>query len=193
MARSTLKVEKLPVPQTTADAIPMLKRWSDLHIEVAKVKLEAEDAKAEIDTARDLLLLPIAAEAKRLMAALKTFFIARQDELTDGKRKSVVLGPCRIGMRLGNPTLDYPKGDEDQLLEDLRQLGFDDWAWREKVELNKEALIAALKPNEDDDEGVADAVALIGLGFGIKQTETFFVERLETDPAVVASLGREAA
>lgn len=191
--RMTIKVEKLPIPQSVAEAVPMLRRFAEVSAEVELALLAADEEIAEIKAVRDVLVSPHVLELKRLQAALKPFAQARLDEITGGKRKSAPLGGCLIGFRTGTPALDYPKGEEDQLVDDLKLLGFEKWAVRTKEELDKEALLKALKPDSEDAAAVADAEALAGLGFGIKQAETFFIERQTSAPAEAATVGREAA
>ena len=193
MARTSIKVEKLPVPSTVEAAIPLLKRYAEIGREVKLAKIAADEAKGKIDAARDALLAPFALEAKRLMAALKPFWLVLGSTISLPKRKSAELGGCVLGMRTGNKALGYPKGTEEQLIEDLKLLGFD-WAVRVKPELDKEAILKALQPADPENKlDAADAAALAGLGFAVVQAETFFVEPLETESGVTAGLGREAA
>lgn len=193
MARTSLKVEKLPVPKSAAEAIPLLRRFAEIGREVRLEKIAADEEKAMIDAARDVVLAPLALEAKRLIAALKPFWLVLGSTIALPLRKSAELGACRIGTRAGNKALAYTKGTEDQLIENIKLLGFG-WAVRTKEELDKDAIIKALQVGEDDgEEAKADAAALRGLGFSITQGQTFFVEPLETESGLTADLGREAA
>lgn len=179
MVKKRMKAAAVAVPQTMEAAIDRLARFARLEGEMELVSLAAADAKARIDAARDIAAAPIVAEMKLIMAELKPFWEARRQEITGGKRKSVVLGGCEIGTRLGNPSLAYPKDQEEELLEELGYLGFR-WAIREKPEFDKPAIIKALNPDPNIDFEIADAAALTGLGFAVRQTETFFIARAAT-------------
>ena len=186
-------VPALDVPQSIPAGIVMLARYAELGAGLDGIVRGADRSKAEIDAHRDELASPLMAEMKAIQKALKPFWEARKGEITGGKRKSVVLGGCEIGTRQGNPTLAFPKDKEDELLDQLRDiLGFE-WAVREKPELDKVNIIAALRMEGGDPEDEADATALAGLGFEVKQTETFFIDRVTSEPAEAATLGREAA
>lgn len=194
MAKKRMKAAALAVPQSTEEAIELLARFAEIDAAIEQVKLEADAAKALIDANRDTLCAEPIAEQKALVARLKPFWLARQQEITGGKRKSVVLGGCEIGTRTGNPTLKFPKDAEEDLIEDLQALGFGEWALRTTLKLDKPALIKALHlsadaPQIDQD----DAAALTDLGFSVAQTETFFVARAVSEPAEAETVGREAA
>ena len=196
MAKKPLKRATMPaqeVPQSVEAAIALLEKYAGLDADLAEVNLAADRAKAEIDAHRDQMASPVVAEMKALVKALKPFWEARRHEITGGRRKSVVLGGCEIGTRTGNPTLAYPKDREDELIEAIDALGFREWALREVLELDKPALLKALRPETDDALDLADAAALSGLGFDVRQTETFFVARAQSEPAEAANIGREAA
>jgi phage host-nuclease inhibitor protein Gam len=186
----------LDVPQTIPAGVAMLARYAELGAGLDEITRSADRSKAAIDAHRDELASPVIAEMKAIQKAMKPFWEARKGEITGGKRKSVVLGGCEIGTRLGNPTLDYPKGtDEELICQLIDPLGFD-WAVREKLELDKLAILGALRLGEDElgnELDKADAKALAGLGFAVKQTETFFIDRVTSEPAEAATIGREAA
>lgn len=192
MVKKRMKAAAIAVPQTMEEAIDRLARFSRLEGELEELKLAADAGKAEIDAERDSRATPIVAELKQIVSEMKPFWEARRQEITGGKRKSVVLGGCEIGTRTGNPTLTFVKGREDDLLQELETLGFD-WAIRQKPEFDKPAIIKALSPNPESPFEVADAAALTGLGFGVRQTETFFIARATSEPAEAGAAGKATA
>jgi phage host-nuclease inhibitor protein Gam len=190
MVKKRMRAAAVSVPQTMEEAIARAARFATLDAELEGLKLEADQAKAEIDEQRDLLASPLVAEMKAIVAELKPFWEARATEITGGKRKSTILGGCEIGTRTGNPTLGYPKEHEAELIEELDLLGFRSWALREALELDKPAIIKALRPEAGDRPGESDAIVLRGLGFTVRQTESFFVARATSEPAEAAGAGR---
>ncbi len=193
MVKKRMKAAALDVPQTMEAAIAKLARFAELETGLDEIKLAADAAKAQIDAHRDQLAAPVVAELKTLLHELKPFWEARREEITGGRRKSVVLGGCEIGTRTGNPTLTYPKAREQELIEELDLLGFREWALREVLELDKPALIKALRHEGDNPLDQADSAALEGLGFAVKQAETFFIARATSEPAEAAIIGQAAA
>lgn len=193
MVKKRMKAAAIDVPQTMEDAISRLARFAELEANLEQLSIATAAEKAEIDAARDSLAAPIIAELKAITSQMKPFWEARRQEITGGKRKSVILGGCEIGTRLGNPTLGYPKGQEEELVEELDALGFREWALREVLELDKTAIVKALRPETDNPLDLADAKVLEGLGFAVRQTETFFITRAASEPAEAATVGKEAA
>ena len=55
------------------------------------------------------------------------------------------------------------------------------------------AIVKALRPETDNPLDLADAKVLEGLGFAVRQTETFFITRAASEPAEAATVGKEAA
>lgn len=195
MAKRVRIMAEQAVPQTMEDAMLRLRRFAELEAALAEIKLEADRAKAAIDAERDLAATPVIAAQKVLVAELKPFWLARAQEITGGKRKSVVMGGCEIGTRTGNPTLTYAKAREEELISELDALGFGGWALRMKLELDKPALIKALQMEPGLSESVLqdDKAVLEDMGFAVRQTETFFVQRAESEPAESATLRQEVA
>ncbi|WP_373489984.1 host-nuclease inhibitor Gam family protein [Parasphingorhabdus sp.] len=119
---------------------------------------------------------------------LQAYYSANEDALTDGKKRSVELGPVTIGERLTTPKLKLPKDQKDvDIIVWLRSFPdadrFAKRFLREKVELDKQALIAALKSTETPREGqdLMDSEELAKKGLTIKQKDEFFVKLPEEE------------
>lgn len=184
-----VKSVALNAPKSTEEAIALLTRFAELDADAAEIRLAAERAKAEIDAARDLQLAPVAAELDMLVARLKPWWAVRGHEIA-GKRKSAQLAGCEIGNRVGNPTLYYPRAREEELLDALELAGFT-WAIRDKREFDKPALLNALSATSALE--LDDAELLQGLGFERRQTERFFIERIEGQVNPAEGVDREVA
>ncbi|MFN3371020.1 MAG: host-nuclease inhibitor Gam family protein [Sphingomonadaceae bacterium] len=203
MSTRRRKAEKQAAAQTTEEAIAMLSRFADLDLALEQAAAEAERLIAQVRADRDARAEPLKAEMKALFNQLKPWWAVSHEALTDGRRKSIELGGCQIGHRTTTPRLDTGRLlTEAELIDSLEMLGFEAWAIRVRKELDKPALIAALRRAEDvRPDGsptleAADAIALQGLGLSVQQREEFFIARIPPqDPAVeqMPSPGDEVA
>jgi phage host-nuclease inhibitor protein Gam len=132
------------------------------------------------------------AEMKEIFNRLKPWWAVVGPEIA-GKRRSAELGGCEIGHRLGQPELVLPKDrDEAELIGHLDLLGFEEWAIRVKREINKAAILAALRAPIADERDAADAQALTGLGFAWRQVESFFIARCKPQAPAVEEIPADA-
>ena len=185
MVAKRRKAEKLPACQTLDEAKALLGRFAVLDAGIAARKARVEQAIATLRAEAAVLDAPAEAEIKQLFLQLKPWWAVAGDEITEGKRKSAEIAGCLIGHRIGNPSLVFPKPEEQAvtLIENLNIEGL----VRVKKELDKEALLKALRaPDEKLDENDRQILAdLRAAGFDVKQTESFFIDRVPPkEPAV---------
>jgi len=170
-------------PQNSNQARTLLKRFADLDAQETLVQAARDEAIARANQKADEELVTIVAAKKDIIKQLKPWWAASFEVLTGGKRKSIELGGCMLGFRLGQPTVSYAEGTDKDAAAALRAMG-DDFAGYVRVSYapDKAAIMKALEAEADlppsDDGGEAVAKPLHDMGFSIKQTESFFVERL---------------
>lgn len=186
MARLRSAAER--APQTKDQAVALLERVAVYSAEVAAIEARRANLLARVNGAADAMLVPIAAQIKDAVKQLKPWWAANFDELTEGKRKSIALGGCQVGYRIGNPTVKFANGDDDDAVAALQVAELADRLVRTKPSLDKPAILTALAEKLPATEGEAPAPSpladqLISLGFSIKQTETFFVDPLKGGPS----------
>lgn len=198
MSTRRRKADKLPAAQSTEEAIALLARFAEVDVGIERINADAERLIADLRAGRDLQLEPLKAELKALFNQLKPWWAVAGEQLTEGKRKSVELGGCQIGHRTSTPKLTLEGLTEAEAIENLEILGFEAWAIRTKKELDKPALIAALRKmpakslDEMDDAELdalnadqQDAALLDSLGLKVSQKEEFFIARIPPlEPAV---------
>lgn len=184
MSTRRRKADKLPAAQSTEEAIALLARFAEVDALMAADNVAAEEAIAAIRAVRDAHQEPLKAELKALFNQLKPWWAVAGEQLTEGKRKSVELGGCQIGHRTSTPALKLEGLTEAEAVEHLEALGFEAWAIRTKKELDKPALIAALRklgatgPDGELSADGVDAHVLDGLGLKVSQKEEFFIARI---------------
>lgn len=177
------KAERLPAAESTQEAIDLLARFAELDRELEALAQAADAAIAEVRATRDAAVEPWKAEMKLIFNRLKPWWAVSHADLTDGRR-SIELGGCLIGHRTTTPSLKLDGLTEAEAIEHLDALGFDAWAVRTKRELDKPALISALKklgaagPDGQLNCDGQDAHVLADLGFRLSQREEFFIARI---------------
>lgn len=191
MSTRRRKADKLPAAQSTEEAIELLARYAEVDAILERSKVSLEEQIATLRAQRDRFDEAYKLELKVLFNQLKPWWAVAGEQLTDGKRKSIELGGCQIGHRTSTPALKLEGLTEAEAIEHLETLGFEAWAIRTRKELDKPALIAALRrlgatdrdgaPNAD----AIDADVLSGLGLKVSQKEEFFIARIPpVEPAV---------
>jgi phage host-nuclease inhibitor protein Gam len=193
MSAKRRKADKLPAAQSTEEAIALLARFAEVDAILERSKNSLEEQIAALRAQRDRFDEAYKAQLKAIFNQLKPWWAVAHQELTEGKRKSVELGGCLIGHRTSTPALKLEGITEAEAIEDLELLGFEPWAIRTKKELDKPALIAALrklaagKEPEEMNGDERDAYVLDGLGLKVSQKEEFFIARIPpVEPAVEA-------
>lgn len=193
MSTRRRKADKLPAAQSTEEAIALLARYAEVDAILERSKSSLEEQIAALRAQRDRFDEAYKAQLKAIFNQLKPWWAVAHQELTEGKRKSIELGGCQIGHRTTTPALKLEGITEAEAIEDLELLGFEAWAIRTKKELDKPALIAALrklaagKAPEEMNADERDAYVLDGLGLKVSQKEEFFIARIPpVEPAVEA-------
>ncbi|MFN7400332.1 MAG: host-nuclease inhibitor Gam family protein [Sandaracinobacter sp.] len=191
MSAKRRKADKLPAAQSTEEAIALLARFAEVDAILERSKNSLEEQIAALRAQRDRFDEAYKVQLKAIFNQLKPWWAVAGQDLTEGKRKSIELGGCQIGHRTSTPALKLEGITEAQVLEDLETLGFEGWAIRTKKELDKPALIAALRklgatgPQGVPTADAIDAEVLAGLGLKVSQKEEFFIARIPpVEPAV---------
>jgi phage host-nuclease inhibitor protein Gam len=178
MVAKRRKAVKLPACQSIEEASALLGRFAVLDTQLAARKARVEAAIAQMRAEAADLDAPAEEQIKDIFLQLKPWWAVASEEITGGKRKSAELAGCLIGHRIGNPTLVFPK-PEEQAIARIEALNIEGLVRIAKA-LDKEALIKGLRAPEDQlDENDRKIIAeLREAGFDVKQTETFFIDRL---------------
>jgi phage host-nuclease inhibitor protein Gam len=184
MARTRSAAQR--APQTKEHALVLADRYAAQAREAEKIIADRDAELQKINAAADALLVPIDAELKDIAKQLKPWFAANFEALTDGKRKSIELGGCHIGYRINPPKVEFAHGNDEAAAATLLAATLADFV-RVKHSPDKPALLTQLDfvlPAEAGADDVAKAAltARLGsLGFSVKQTEVFFVDRMRED------------
>lgn len=185
-------------PQTTEQAVDLLDRYAGICAKVESIEADRAAELAVINSAADVLLVPLVAELKDIAAQLKPWWAANIELLTQGKRKSIELGGCHLGYRMTPPKVTFEHGKDEEAAKALQANGFGERLVRTTIAPDKPAILKLLEttPPAEDPTGLqVDIDALKELGFAVKQTEQFFVDALTStsiaDEASRASLDAE--
>ncbi len=159
----------LPVPQTDADAREAIRALGDLNRGVLRLEAEMDDkiAALQLDYVNQVAPLREAAEAK--IEGLRIFAEANRDRLTHGgkvKRHRFSTGEISWRQKPAKVTI---RG-ADAVIVAIRAMGLGQRFLREKVEINKEAML--------DDRKAAAAIRGVTIG---SDGEDFAVEPFETE------------
>jgi phage host-nuclease inhibitor protein Gam len=173
-------------PQTTEQAVELLDRYAGICAKADKIEAERAAELAVINSAADVLLVPLVAELKDIAAQLKPWWAANVELLTQGKRKSIELGGCQLGYRMTPPKVTFEHGKDEDAAVALMGNGFGERLVRTAIAPDKPAILKLLETTPADDAIAlrADIDKLKEIGFGVKQTEQFFVDALA--PATIA-------
>ncbi|MFA7505281.1 MAG: host-nuclease inhibitor Gam family protein [Burkholderiaceae bacterium] len=159
------------IPRTTEQATAMLERFAVLADEIGAVEADRNAAIADANAIADKALEPLLAEQGVLLTKLEPWWAKASAELTKGKRKSIELGGCMIGSRLGRDTL----GTADELEPVIAWLQKREWAaplLRVTTTIDRAAVLKSI-------DGCYKR-QLANMGFSrIAGAETFYVVRAE--------------
>lgn len=189
-------------PQTLDQAIVLATRFAELDAKADDIEAQRKDAIASVNATADGELVTIVAELKDIAKQLKPWWAANVEQLTEGKRKSKEIGGCMVGYRLSPAAVNFTGGTDKEATLKLRaaqQIAFVRFsAAPDKVKIMaalEAARLAAMPvpegvevapPTEDQLKEIAAGQALASLGFKIKQTEAFFVERVAQGGTIAA-------
>lgn len=142
MARAKAKVKAGALPwaaQSREDVVAAIARIGALEARIAAARAEADAAVRAAGEALERAIAQPAAEAAELRAGVQAWCEAHRAELTGGKVKFHEFGTGRVLWRLRPPRVSI-RGTE-AVIEACRRLGLTKFL-REKVEINKEAMLA---------------------------------------------------
>lgn len=162
------KSDKLPAAQSREEAISLLGRFAVIQAGIDARNAQADKAIAEIRAAVNEADSADEKALKAIFNQVKPWWSVAGHELTEGKRKAVELGGCHVGTRKTTPKLAFEDVTEAEALDTLQGWGMSNYI-RTKIEINKQAVLAALT------EAGWRAVVMLSFGFRSSQKEEFFI------------------
>lgn len=161
----------LPVPQSDADAREAVRELGDLNREALRLEAEMNDRIARLQQEYGDRVAPIHAARHAKIEGIRIFAEANRDRLTGGgKVKYHRFATGQISWRT-RPAKVTIRGIET-VIDAIRSMGLGPRFLREKVEINKEAML--------EDRATASAIRGVSIG---SDGEDFLVEPSETDLA----------
>lgn len=163
-------------PRSVNSATMLCERFADLEGQISYHEHKRNATIAQANADADCNIEPLLAERNAIAARIEAWWPTAAAKLTEGQRKSIELGGCIIGTRMGRESLGI-RGDEAKVLAKLEQA---DWARglvRTRVSIDKTAVFKAL--------GGEHADALKSMGFRKQPaSETFYMQRAEQEGTV---------
>lgn len=173
-------------PQSLEAATALLARFAEVDATIEMLEARRAAGHARIDGRIDPKVVPLAAELKDIAKQLKPWWEANSEELTQGKRRSIELGGCQIGIRLSPPKVTHGHAKDGDAALALQGTAYAAGATKVTYTLDKPAILRILEeeakaePAPTPVEGEpAPPPKLAGLGFAAKQADEFFVDRLK--------------
>lgn len=136
--------EKPKTPRTAEAATEMLARYAALNSQLVLIRAARDEVIASANQAADAGALPIVAEMNLVRAALEPWWRKAAPGLTAGKRKSIELGGCTIGSKLGKDTLALAGEDFDAAAVALQACRWGKPYISIKVSVDKSAALKAI-------------------------------------------------
>jgi len=164
-------------PKTLAAATRLLERYADLQADFDRVEAARSARLAAVNAAADADAGPLAKQMLDLHAALEPWWTEQGSTLAQGK-KSLQLGGCMIGSRMGKPSLAHAFPKDEDAVTALLATRYKKQTTQVKYSLDKVGTRKLLELGGKAAEQLKD------LGFSIKQDDKFFVERVE-QPATI--------
>lgn len=157
-------------PRSVKGAQALCERFAVIEGEIALIEGLRNACIASANAEADAGLEPLLAERAQIAEKLEPWWRAEGPSLVKGKRKSIELGGCLIGTRLGKSSLVVP----DDLKAAMAGLG--KAYLRVTTSLDRVAIGKALA------QPGAKARALLDKGFALREAEEAFVlERIEQE------------
>ncbi|VWX62620.1 host-nuclease inhibitor Gam family protein [Sphingorhabdus sp. 109] len=184
------KKDAVEAPQNELEAIVVAVDYALLDRAVGRAEAICDEQIDQAKARRDENIATLKPKLDIAFEKLQAYYSANEDVLTGGVRRSVELGPVTIGERLTTPKLKLPSGMKEAgviaWMRSVRDVGgFAKRFMRVRVELNKQAIIEALKPTDEPRTGqdMKDSKKLADKGLSIRQKDEFFVKVPEEEPA----------
>ena len=172
------KSNAVDAPQTLAEATLLLNEYARIEALISQLSAEREAGFAKLQADYQAMAAPLGEQLGLLFKQIKPWYEANRAAMTLDSRKSVKIGGCEIGHRIGNPTLKLPPTkSEASAIAWLEAQFAEGLSWpngfiRRVKTLDKAAMIRVLRLD-------APSLATIGLqdgGFLVTQREVFFIE-----------------
>lgn len=162
-------------PRNVAQATVLLSRYAAIESDVAEIESVRNGSIARANELADERLAPALAELAEIRAKLEPWWASAHAELA-GKRKSIELGGCKVGMRLTRSKLVHGFEDEDKATEALRGTRYARQTVRVRYSVDRAGTSKLLQL------GGKTAETIAALGFSVEPgVDEFFVERAEQD------------
>lgn len=155
-------------PRSTAQAIELLERYASLEGQAALAEDARNKAIADSNAVADAVIAPIAAEMAVMRPVIEAWWRDGGSVLA-GDCKSMELGGCMIGTKMGARSLELPAGGDKAGLAALQEVRWGKPFIRVTYAIDKVALRKALSGGR--------RAELATMGFREQQAEIFFVER----------------
>jgi hypothetical protein len=170
-----------PAPLTNEAATEQLERYAALAGKVAAIGGRRNVLIARANAAADKMAAPIVAEMAEILATIETWWSAGGKDLLPAKRKSIELGGCMIGSKVGATSLiNINAGGFDKQAELMRKLAWAEPFVRVTVSIDKGAVSKAMAGPL--------APKLKGRGFRLEDgTDEFFLKAVAQSGAVTTS------
>jgi len=170
-----------PAPvKTMAVAIALLERFSKLGADLAAIEANRSVAIAGTNKVADALALPVLTELQKIHARIEPWWALNKAELTKGTRKSIELGGCMIGTKLGNTVLGHVFVTDAAALVALQAARWAKPYVRVTYSIDRAATLGALKG--------AHKERLADLGFkAVPGADTFFLTPVAQSGSVSAA------
>lgn len=202
---SRRKAIRQQAPQTIGEAVDLLAAYSDILLGIEELRADATASIAAVEAERDRMIAPLEIRAKEMFLELRAWWGVAGEALTEGRRRSVELAGCQIGVRTTPPSLRLPPRTNAEAAGALLVAAGLAELCRHKVEVDKPAvlkeiaLLPALKERiEAKTESFEDSMRIVvriervekvrELGFRAVRKEEFFVDRAGPKAAEVESV-----
>ncbi len=159
-------------PRSTEAATALLARYAEVDAQRGRAEADRQAEIGRINAAADAEVAPLVEQLDAMRVKLETWFGASGKALLPKSRKSMQLGGCEFGTRASS-ILVHGFANDDLAVDALKTSRFAKLTLRVKLSIDRVATKKLLQV-----EGRAKAV-LTELGFRLKTSETFFVERVE--------------
>jgi len=168
-------------PRTLAQATTKVQRIAQLDTELALIEATRSKQHADTDKVADDLALPLLEERRRLAADVEPWWVGSgAAELTQGKRRSVLLAGCTIGTKAARAKVEHDFTDDDAAVEAIMGKF---WARKSLLKvthrLDRTAIMAALDSRRAGELGE--------LGFRRSAPADVFFVALAEQPGTVTS------
>lgn len=165
-------------PRSLKAATAMLEQYAGIEGQIATIEEARAAELAKVNATFDELAAPLLPQRANLKGKLTAWWLDAGAALTDGKRKSIALGGCEIGSRIGSASLGVA-GDERVIAAALVKKRWARDLVRVTVSLDRVAVMKSI------DGAHATDLAALGLS-KVNGIETVFVKRVQQDGTVAA-------